>query len=80
MCIRDSNSVENNETNCNVFEELVSEVDTMKISNENTDKCVECDYEMLMCVNELEREWRESYIMAVSYTHLYYIGSFNPFE
>ena len=35
----------------NVFEELVSEVDTVKISNENTEEFLECDYEK-MCIRD----------------------------
>ena len=64
--------VENNENsieNSNVFEELVSESDTVKINNESTDEFVECDNEMLMRVYEVERKWKDS-IVAVSYTHL----------
>ena len=44
--IKDNNNVENNENNnieySNVFEELVSETDTVKIKNESTDELVEC--------------------------------------
>ena len=51
----------------------MSESETVKISNENTDEFVECDYEMLMCVNELERERKNNVVVEwgpVSYTHL----------
>ena len=61
-----NDNVENNECNTensSVFEELVSESDTVKINSENTDEFVECDYEMLMCVNELEREWKNSIVV-----------------
>ena len=60
------NNVENKECNIennNVFEELVSEVDTVKISNENTEEFLGCDYEMLRCVNELERERKNKIVV-----------------
>ena len=68
----DNDNVENNECNTessSVFEELVSESDTVEINSESTGEIVGCDNEMLMSVYELEREWKES-IVAVSYTHL----------
>ena len=40
----------------------VSYTHLISFSNFEGGKC-ECDYEMLMCVDELEREWKESYIM-----------------
>ena len=55
--INDNDDVENNECNIensNVFKELVSESDTVKINKESTDEFVECDIEMLMWVYELE--------------------------
>ena len=80
--INDNNNVENHENNSNVFEELVSETDTVKIKNESTDELVECnDNEMLMCIDEVERVWKNNVVeewgqranfplIAVSYTHL----------
>ena len=49
MCIRDR---------------LVSETDTVEINNESTNEIAECsDYEMLMCVSELEREWKNNVVV-----------------
>ena len=64
----DNNNVENNENNnieySNVFEELVSESDTVKLNNESTDELVECsDNEMLMCIDEVERVWKNNVVV-----------------
>ena len=61
------NNVRNTE-NINVFEELVSETDTEKIKNESTDELAECsDYEMLVCVSELERERKNNVDLFYEY-------------
>ena len=53
----------NNLENSNVTGEVVSESDMLKINNESTDEFVECDNEMLMCVYELEREWKDNIVV-----------------
>ena len=37
----------------------------LKINNESTDEVVEGDKGMLMCVDELDNEWKESYIVGM---------------
>ena len=55
----DKNNIENG----NIFKKVVSESDTLKINSENTEEVVECNNEMLMCVYELEREWKDSIVV-----------------
>ena len=63
--------------NGNIIEKVLSESDMLKINNESTDEVAECNNEMLMCVYELEREWKDNIVVewgqrvnSVSYTHL----------
>ena len=37
----------------------------MKINKGSTDEFVECNNEVLMCVDELDKEWKESYVMGM---------------
>ena len=69
----DDDDVENDKNNIengNVFEEVVSESDALKINSENTDEVVECNNEMLMCVYELEREWKDNIVVELSLIHI----------
>ena len=53
-----SKKAEDNDINYN-SESIVG----VKNNGENTDECVECDYEMLVCVKELEREWKNNIVV-----------------
>ena len=56
-----SNTNESYNGNIVLDKELTNDDDDVieSIISESTDEFVECDYEMLMCVNELEKEWKE---------------------
>ena len=54
---------ENNIENSNVIENVVYESDTLKINGESTEEVVECDNEILMCVYESEREWKDNIVV-----------------
>ena len=47
----------------NVTEKVVSESGMLKINDESTDEIVEYNNEMLMCVYELEREWKDNIVV-----------------
>ena len=56
----------NSNDNVVLDKELINSNDVIEnIISESTDEFIECDDDMLLCIDELEREWRESYIMGM---------------